>query len=328
MNQVTEPYQSLSPDVILGALEALDCRPSGSLLALNSYENRVYQVGMEEGPPLIVKFYRPGRWSPEAIVEEHEFCREMAAAEIPVVLPLDFGRDSTLHWFQDFHYAVFPRQGGRWPDLDNEDNLRWLGRLLGRVHGVGAARDFVHRPRLHPDSHVHAASEYLLGEGFIPPELRGAYSSIIRDIEDRVGPLFDEGWPYQRLYGDCHPGNILWNQDGPFFVDLDDCLMGPAVQDLWMLLSGNREEMGVQMKAILEGYEMFRLFDFAQLRLIEPLRTLRIVNYAAWLARRWGDPAFPLAFPWFNTPRFWEEHVLSLREQLAALDEPGLEIPY
>lgn len=322
------PYASLSPDVILTALESKGYEPDGSLLALNSYENRVYQVGMEAGPPLVVKFYRPGRWSREAILEEHQFAMELAEQEIPIVLPVKDANGETLLESHGFYFAVFPRQGGRWPELDNEDNLEWLGRLLGRVHMVGASGQFQHRPRLTVQRMGQESYEFLLEHGFIPRDLTLSYRAIAEQVLDHIRLVFDQGFRYLRIYGDCHPGNILWSDQGPFFVDLDDCVTGPAIQDLWMLLSGDREDMERQMQCVLRGYSLFRDFDFAELQLIESLRTLRIMHYAAWIARRWSDPAFPHVFSWFNTQRYWEEHILSLQEQLALLQEPALEIPW
>ncbi len=328
-NQPQTPYQNLSPDVILAALESLDYLPTGALLALNSYENRVYQVGLDEDAPVVAKFYRPERWSREAIQEEHDFAFELLAQEIPVVTPLRDAHGESLHEYAGFYFAVYPRRGGRWPDLDNEDNLSWLGRLLGRIHLVGGERPFAHRLRLDPQQYGYQSYQYLLEHDFLPTDLRLAYRGVAEEILGVIDQAFAGGCPVQRIYGDCHPGNILWSADaGPFFVDLDDCLTGPVVQDLWMLLSGDREAMGVQMKWILQGYEMFQEFDYAQLRLIEPLRSLRMMHYAAWLARRWLDPAFPLAFPWFNSQRYWQDHILSLREQMAALQEPPIQIPY
>lgn len=322
------PYESLSPDVILTALEDKGYQTNGSLLALNSYENRVYQVGMDEGNPMVVKFYRPGRWSREGILEEHRFSQEMADFEIPVVLPVRDDNGETLLEANGFYFALFPRQGGRWPELDREENLEWLGRLMARVHAVGSRETFEFRPTLTVQRLGHESYEFLLENGFIPMDLERSYRAICEQVLAHIDPVFQQGFRNLRIYGDCHPGNILWGEEGPFFVDLDDCQTGPAIQDLWMLLSGNRDDMSQQMASILRGYNMFRDLDFTELQLIEPLRTLRIMFYAAWIARRWHDPAFPHAFSWFNSQRFWEEHILSLQEQLALLQEPALEIPF
>jgi Ser/Thr protein kinase RdoA (MazF antagonist) len=319
------PYSGLTPERILDAVESLGLRCDARLLALNSYENRVYQVGIEDGAPVVVKFYRPGRWTDAAILEEHEFCRELVEAEVPVVAPLEFdGR--TLHQDAGLRFTVFPRRGGRWPELDVPDNLRWIGRFLGRIHAVGARAPFVHRPTLGIEEFGEQARAYLLQSGFIPVELEEAYRTLSSDLLARIRQRFEDAAPVRgiRLHGDCHPGNILWTDDGPHFVDLDDCRTGPAIQDLWMLLSGERDEMAVQLGHVLEGYSVFSELDSSELLLIEPLRTLRIMHYAAWLARRWDDPAFPLAFPWFNSQRYWQDHVLSLREQVPLLEEPAL----
>jgi Ser/Thr protein kinase RdoA (MazF antagonist) len=320
------PYTALTPDVVIDAVEAVGYHSDGRVLALNSYENRVYQVGREDAPPVVVKFYRPGRWSTPAILEEHEFARELDRAEVPVVAPEEHaGR--TLLESGGFRYAIYPRCGGRWPELASAEERRWMGRFLGRIHAIGAARAFRHRPTL--DWRVLGAgtAEFLLDEGWIPAHLEPAYESLARDVLALVEQRFAEAAPYRRLrlHGDCHAGNVLWTEAGPHFVDLDDCMTGPAVQDLWMLLSGRREEMSAQLADLLDGYRYFADFDRRELALIEPLRTLRVMHYAGWLARRWNDPAFPRAFPWFQEPRYWEQHVLNLREQLAAMQEPALE---
>jgi Ser/Thr protein kinase RdoA (MazF antagonist) len=301
--------------------------PDGRFLALNSYENRVYQVGLEDADPVVVKFYRPARWSDDAIREEHGFALELAAHEIPVVAPLSVD-ERTLFTHAGFRFAVFPRRGGRWPDLDNPENLLWLGRFLGRIHLVGAARPFRDRPALDVQAFGWDARRYLLEGALVPRDLVPAYESVSNDVLQRVeSGLASAGSVTNiRLHGDCHPGNVLWTDGGPHFVDLDDCRTGPSVQDLWMLISGDRAERGAQLSEIVEGYGEFRDFDSRELRLIEPLRALRMVHYAAWLARRWTDPAFPRAFPWFDNPRYWEEHILALREQMAALDELPLSI--
>ncbi len=318
------PYDALTPDLLLNALEGIGLRCDGRLLALNSYENRVYQVGIEDDTPVITKFYRPARWSPEAIQEEHDFAHELLEREIPVVAPLRDASGKSLHEYAGFLFAVYPRQGGRWPDLDRREERVWMGRFLGRIHAVGMSRRFEHRPRLDVDSFGREPRDFLLQQNIIPDYLLGAYHSLVDDLLDSIARRFEALGPVRniRLHGDCHPGNILWTDSGPHFVDLDDCRMGPAIQDLWMLLSGDREEMAQQLGALLEGYQDFADFDYSQLGLIEPLRTLRIIHYAGWLARRADDPAFQQAFPWFYGPRYWEEHILALREQAAALDEP------
>ncbi len=309
----------------MNALESVGFRSDGRLLALNSYENRVYQVGMEEGVSLVAKFYRPERWTNEAILEEHAFVQELAEREIPVVpaLVLD---GKTLHSFEEFRFAVFPKHGGRAPELENRDTLEWMGRFLGRIHAIGALKPFQHRPELNIDSFGIAPRDYLLEHDFIPGDLLAAYSSVAAQALDGVLHCFNRAEEVStlRLHGDCHAGNVLWTGDGPHFVDFDDSRMGPAVQDLWMLLSGERADMARQMGDVLAGYEDFHDFDARELHLVEALRTLRLIHYSAWLAQRWDDPAFKQAFPWFNTQRYWQDRILELREQIALMQEPPL----
>jgi len=318
------PYDRLTPDLVIEAVESLGHISDGRILALNSYENRVYQVGLEEGQPLIAKFYRPGRWTDAAILEEHSFALELAAQEVPVIPPIV--RDGrSLFERSDFRFAVFERRGGRWPELGTAQEREWIGRFLGRIHMVGRRTRFQHRGRIDVERLGHESREFLLDDGWLPEHLEEAYDSLTVDLLERIESAFESAGAFPlRLHGDCHRGNVLWTDAGPHFVDLDDCLMGPAIQDLWMLLSGSRPEMGEQMSQILEGYSQFSTFDYSELVMVESLRTLRMIHYAAWLARRWEDPAFPRAFPWFKEPRYWEEHVLQLREQLAAIDEGPL----
>jgi Ser/Thr protein kinase RdoA (MazF antagonist) len=322
------PYRDLTPDLILDAVESTGRRCSGGMLALNSYENRVYQIGLDAGGFIVAKFYRPGRWPDAAIREEHAFTLELAGHEIPVVAPLTDDHGETLFEHGGYRFALYPRRGGRWPDLDNPDNLLWMGRFLGRMHAVGAVRPFSDRPALTIADFGVASYQYVLQAGFIPAELVVPYRSLAEDVLKQVERCYARAGEVTdiRLHGDCHPGNILWTDDGPHFVDLDDCRMGPAVQDLWMLLSGERQEMTAQLSELLEGYNEFYDFNPRELHLIEPLRTLRMIHYSAWLARRWDDPAFPAAFPWFNTTRYWEDQILALREQAALLDEPVLSV--
>jgi Ser/Thr protein kinase RdoA (MazF antagonist) len=322
------PYSRLTPDVIIEAVESQGRISDRRILALNSYENRVYQVGIEGAAPLIVKFYRPQRWSDAGIQEEHGFALELAAAEVPVVPPL-VREGATLFEFDGFRFALFERRGGRWPELGSATEREWMGRFLGRIHAVGGRQPFRHRERLSIARLGEDSCDFLLNQGWLPSHLEAAYDSLTADLLDRIHHVFDGAGrlPELRLHGDCHRGNVLWTDAGPHFVDLDDCITGPAIQDLWMLLSGNREEMGEQLGDLLKGYLQFRSFDRREIALIESLRTLRMIHYSAWLARRWEDPAFPQAFPWFQEPRYWEGHVLSLREQLAAIDEGPIELP-
>ena len=312
--------------MILYAIDQTGFITSGSLLALNSYENRVYQVGIVDDGFLVAKFYRPGRWDDATIQEEHDFSLELAAEEIPVVAPLTDDTGQTLHHYEGYRFALYPRHGGRAPELDDPEHLRWLGRTLGRIHAIGSSRLFQHRPALDIQTFGHDAVRFLLEREFIPAELGHNYKLAANTMLQQVENAFEVVGPFRRLrlHGDCHPGNILWTEAGPHFVDLDDCLIGPAVQDLWMLLSGSQNDMVGQLKFLLEGYNTFFDFDPLELYLLEALRALRLLNYSAWLARRWNDPAFPQAFPWFNTPRYWEDQLNTLREQAERLQSPPL----
>lgn len=316
-----QPYDNLTPDVILDAIESIGFSVSGSQFPLNSYENRVYQIGLNEGDDIIAKFYRPQRWSDEIILEEHQFSKELADADIPVIAPSIIDNKS-LFLYEDYRFAIFPKRGGRSPELDNEEHLEWLGRLMGRLHAVGRTARFQHRPSLTVKRLGYDSYEYLTTNNFIPDYLQHNYCLVVEEILEKVSNRFEACLPTNiRIHGDCHPGNILWTPDGPHFVDLDDTVMGPAIQDLWMLLSGDSTQMEKQFQTIIEGYSMFSTFDVSELSLIEPLRALRQLNYCAWLARRWDDPAFPLHFPWFNSPRYWEDHINDLRLQNLQLDE-------
>ena len=321
------PFDNLSPDLLIDAVESVGFMSDGRLLALNSYENRVYQVGIEDQTPMIAKFYRPERWSREQILEEHEFCFQLVEQELPVVAPWCSADGNSLNDFGGFRFALFERKGGHAPELDNLDNLLILGRLMGRIHGIGATRPFKYRPKL--DSQVFGWQSFkLIGEQFIPDALREAYDTLALDILKKIDQILTDYGDIKhiRVHGDCHSGNILWRDDNPHFVDFDDARMAPAIQDLWMLLSGDRYEQTLQNAELVEGYNEFYDFDVRELKLIEVMRTLRIMHYSAWIARRWSDPAFPRAFSWFNSPRYWSEHILELREQLAALNEPPIEL--
>jgi len=322
------PYQNLTPDLILNAVESTGLRCDGRLLALNSYENRVYQIGIEDSAPVIAKFYRPLRWTDEAILEEHRFTLELAEREIPVVAPLIDKTGRTLHRFEGFRFTISPRQPGRSPELDDPATLEWMGRFIGRIHAVGAIEPFVHRPALTIENFGVTPSRHVLANGFIPPDLEAAYSSVVEDVLKRVRTAFAQAEPITliRLHGDCHPGNVLWSDTGPHFVDFDDCRMGPAMQEIWMLLSGDRAAMTQQLSSFIDGYMEFHDFNPRELLLVEALRTLRMIHYSGWLALRWNDPAFPASFPWFNTQHYWQNHILALREQAALMDEPPLNL--
>jgi Ser/Thr protein kinase RdoA (MazF antagonist) len=319
------PYADLTPDLVLDAVESLGLLTDGRLLALNSYENRVYQVGIEDATPVIAKFYRPDRWSDDAILEEHSFTLTLAEHEIPAVPPMTIA-NRTLHDCGGHRFSLTPRRGGRSPELEDEQVLEWIGRFLGRIHAIGAIAPFAHRPTLDIASFGNEPRDYLLEHDWIPSDLLPAYSSVVEQALEGVHAAYARAVSPQliRVHGDCHLGNLLWTDAGPHFVDFDDARMGPAIQDLWMLLSGDRSEMSRQLAAVLAGYEDFFELDHRELHLIEALRTLRIIHHAAWLARRWEDPAFPAAFTWFGTQHFWQNHILQLREQIAAMEEGPL----
>ena len=333
------PFARLSPQAVLDLLDGQGVRGDGRLLQLNSYENRVFQVMLEDGRTVVAKFYRPGRWSDAQIAEEHGFAAELAEAEVPVVAPLPLAHGGTLgHGTadgQDFRIAVYPRRAGHAPELDQADTLRWLGRFIGRLHSVGARRPFVHRRTLDVVTFGRAAVDRIVARDIVPPAQAPAWRDAAARALDQVDAAF-AATPATalRLHGDCHPGNIQWRDPddgrpdaGPQIVDLDDAVNGPAVQDLWMWLSGDRASRQQQLGAVLQGYRQFRRFDARELALIEPLRTLRMLHHSAWIAERWDDPAFPPAFPWFGTPGYWGQQTTELREQLEAMAEPPLEDP-
>ena len=328
MPESPHPFQTLTPSFIMDAVESqgyrCDCRTS----ALNSYENRVYQVGIDEGQPLIAKFYRPGRWSEQQIMEEHQFCFELVEHELSVVAPCINEAGESLFQYEDFRFALYPRQGGHAPEFDNNDNLLILGRMLGRIHSIGAVRPFLHRPTLDSRSFGHESVALISGR-FIPDEYRASYQAVTDQLLQAIDSIVSDAAQvrYIRTHGDCHAGNILWRDGAPHFVDFDDARMAPAVQDLWMMLSGDRPRQLVQLAQLIKGYSEFYDFRPSELRQVEALRALRMLHYSAWLASRWEDPTFPRTFPWFNTVRYWGEHILQLREQLSVLDEPPLELP-
>ncbi len=319
-------FSGLDPDTILNALESVGIYPRTGLLALNSYENRVYQFQDDDGRRLVTKFYRPQRWSDDAIREEHTFALELAADDIPVVAPLAFN-NNTLLKHDHFRFSVFPSVGGRQFEADNLDQLEWMGRFIGRIHQVSAAGEFHHRPVMTLKDYLDTPRKVLTDSQLIPQSLHTALFAILDPVIATVKEQYVNSNPI-RLHGDCHAGNILW-RDGPTFVDLDDCRSGPAIQDLWMMLSGDRHQQQIQLETLIEAYEEFCQFNPAQLKLIEPLRAMRMIHYMAWLSNRWQDPAFPRAFPWFAEPKYWEGQILALKEQLAALNEPSLKLtPY
>lgn len=329
------PYADLTPAAVLDALDAVGLRGDGRLLQLNSYENRVFQVHLEDGAVIVAKFYRAGRWSDAAILEEHAFARQLAEAEVPMVAPLVLqpdhpdhtegpdaptllGTPPTLARRGTLRWAAAPRRGGRAPNLEDPEVLAWLGRLLGRLHNVGAAEPFAHRPRLDVATLGRGARDWLIEHDMVPPEQIGAWRGAADEALDLAQAAFDAlpDVRWLRVHGDCHVGNLLWTPDGPHFVDLDDTGTAPAVQDLWMMLGADPVERRRQLDALLGGYEQVREFDDRELRLIEPLRTLRLLHHSAWIARRWRDPAFPVAFPWFDSPAYWAGQAQQLRQQI------------
>ena len=323
-----QDYYQLTPELVFQAIESCGYKLDGTLLALNSYENRVYRLADIKGTRYVAKFYRPGRWSNEQILEEHEFAFQMAEREIPVVAPLELKGQSTNvqstlgHW-QDFRFALFPCVGGREPELENLDNLEQLGRYLGRMHALGAVEDFKYRPTLDVASYGTSSIETILAADFIPLELRNAYQAIATQVLELIKVQFDQPGEIAqiRIHADFHPGNILWHMDGPNIVDLDDARMGPAIQDLWMLIGVDPETQLLHFDCLMDGYSDFFDLPLTQLRLIEPLRSLRMLHYSAWLARRWDDPSFKHHFPWFAESRYWEQQILQLKEQLAMLQD-------
>ncbi len=320
------PYSGLTPDVVLDAIESTGLKCDGRMLALNSYENRVYQIWLQDESLIVAKFYRPQCWNDAQISEEHAFVAELAEREIPVVSPKKVGNEKTLNSFEDFRFAIYPKQGGRAPELEQANTLEWIGRFLGRIHAVGATENFHERPALNIETFGEEPRQYLIAGHFLPADLKDAWCRVVDQALIGVRQCFDRAGDVKqiRLHGDCHNGNILWTDAGPHFVDFDDSRMGPAIQDLWMLLSGETSDMTRQFADVLFGYEDFFEFDRRELHLIEALRTLRLIHYSAWIARRWDDPAFPAAFPWFNTQRYWQDRILELREQIPLMGESAL----
>ena len=319
-------YSDLSHDMVMDAIESLGLLCDARVMALNSYENRVFQVGIEDSEPLIAKFYRPNRWTDDSILEEHAFLAALKAEDIPVIAPLSIN-DETLFHFGGFRFALFPRRGGHAPELSNDDDLELIGRWMARLHNIGQTEAFSHRPVIRGSDDIREAAEGVLRSGHLPDDYHEAYQSIIRDICAHTDQVSVSDYSSIRLHGDMHTGNLLLRDEDLYLVDFDDCNQGPAMQDIWMLLSGSREEHRQQIMVIAEGYSMFRRFPAEELPLIETLCTRRIVRHAAWLSQRWEDPAFPVAFPWFASHRYWSEHLLALREQLSALQEEPLTLP-
>lgn len=318
-------YSQLGPDTIVNAIESLDYISDRRVLALNSYENRVYQVGIEDELPIIAKFYRPARWSDEMIKEEHQFTLELAESDLPVVAPLIIDNE-TIFTFEGYRFSLYPRFGGYAPELDNPDHLIHLGRILAQLHNIGETKSFEARPTISIEDFAIKPIQFITENNFIPMDLETAYSTLTNDLVDRIKDCFEQAGDYKnlRLHGDCHQGNILTRDENFYIVDFDDSRMGPAIQDIWMFLSGDRQYMTARLNDVMEGYTEFRDFSARELHLVEALRTLRLIHYAAWLAQRWEDPAFPVAFPFFNSQRYWEDHILSLREQAALMEEDPL----
>ena len=329
MNDVLQKtYDALTPDLIIDAVEAQGYLSDLRVLALNSYENRVYQVGIEEQLPLIAKFYRPGRWTDVQIIEEHQFCQQLVDNDVPVI-PAITKNGSSLFHSHGYRFSLYERKGGRAPELSDHEHLYQLGRYIGRIHATGSASEYQHRPTINTENFLTTPYEYLKQSNFIPEYLQPAYTTLMDDLVEQVLNQYNQTeFTNIRLHGDCHVGNILWTDEGPEFLDFDDSRMGPAVQDIWMLLSGSEDEQRLQLQEILEGYEEFYEFNKAEISLIESLRTMRLVHYAAWIAHRWNDPAFPMAFPWFGEAKYWEQHILELREQLANLHHKPLDMSF
>jgi Ser/Thr protein kinase RdoA (MazF antagonist) len=323
----TFDFSALSPDLIIDGLESAGFVVDSGLLALNSYENRVYQFHDDNLIKYVTKFYRPQRWQLEQIKEEHDFSFELAEQELPIVAPLKVDGQS-LFEYQGYHFAVFPCRGGRIFEVDNLDQLEWMGRFIARIHAVSSQHDFKYRPSFNSNEMLLQARETILSSNYVPKSLLTPFVTILDQV---IAIATEQYLPVKqmreiRLHGDCHAGNILWRDEGPHFVDLDDCRSGPAIQDLWMMLSGDRQQQLLQLDTLLMGYEEFNTFENEQLILIESLRTMRVVNYMAWLCKRWQDPAFPQNFPWFNTEKYWEQQILMLKEQMSALQQPPLSL--
>lgn len=324
MSEATFNFHTLNPDVILDALWETGLRVESGLTALNSYENRVYQFSDDEKRRYVVKFYRPQRWSADQVLEEHQFAHDLLNDEVPVAAPLEL-KGNTLNSHAGFMFAVFPSLGGRQYETDNEEQMEWVGRFLGRIHQTGRQQHFQHRPTIGLDEYIIQPRLELEKSTLVPGALKAQLLAVIDKISHTLQQHWHTQWQPLRLHGDCHPGNILW-RDGPMFVDLDDARTGPAIQDLWMLVNGDRQEQRIQWDILLEAYNEFSDFDIHELSLIEPLRAMRMVYYLAWVVRRWQDPAFPRAFPWMTDEDFWRRQIVLFTEQEKLLHEPPLQL--
>ncbi|MBI2067063.1 MAG: serine/threonine protein kinase [Deltaproteobacteria bacterium] len=320
-------FDTLLPEAIFKTVSDQGWQPTGSLIPLNSYENRVYEIGLEEAPPLIAKYYRPGRWTQEGICEEHLFLQALAEAEVPVVLPLPLQihlpEISTLSRIGDFFYAFYPKFRGREHDEITNEDRRWLGRTLARLHNIGEQFRSLHRLSLNPHTYGTLSLEFILSQTFLPTDLKQNVEAHLLKAIELIRPHFGQNLKTMVLHGDCHPGNILWNREGPHLVDFDDMVIAPPTQDLWMLFNGTEEEKREQKENFFEGYEMFRKFDHNTLILSEPLRTLRMIRHAAWIGQRYKEPAFQKAFPYYEERRYWELFLLGIKEQISLLQELG-----
>lgn len=328
IDEQNHAFRGLDPDSILDALESTGLRSDGRVLTLNSYENRVYQIGVDNAEPVIAKFYRPGRWSDDAIIEEHAFTLALADSEIPVVPPTILDNGQTLHHFKSHRFAVFVRRGGRTPDLNDGEQLEQLGRFVARIHAVGSEQPFAHRPQINLQTYCIDPSQYLLEHDVVPSEVRDAYEQLIQDLVSGIEACQARAGEVKqiRVHGDAHWGNILWRDGIPHIVDFDDARNAPAVQDLWMFLAGERHEQVASLSYVIDGYQQFREFDARELHLLEAMRTLRLIYFTAWIGRRWDDPMFKTAFSWFDNPGWWREHMQTLHQQLDAMQQPPLPI--
>lgn len=321
---LADTFQRLTPHDVVDAVEVGGRRCTGRFIELNSYENRVYQLELEDGAMVVGKFYRPGRWSREAILEEHAFLAELQAEEIPAVTPLELGPGRTVGEVGGILYALYPRAGGRAPQELSDQQVEILGRLVARIHNVGARRAASERPQLDPKTYARDNLDHLIGHNLIEPSVRAVYAATVEALLARIEPMF-ASVPMLRIHGDCHLGNLLWTPSGPCFLDFDDMRNGPAAQDIWMLVPSADQEGKRQRSLLVKAYREFRDLDESWARLVEPLRALRYVHYATWIARRWHDPAFRRTFTHFGSVQYWEREALDLREQIARIDH---EIPH